>query len=100
MGHGGQLGLAGETVPWGPGRQKPVLRQGQGHAAPRVSITSFGLCFLMAVPGPSVPPSPAPRICHGLSAAARPGHCRDQSEAGSEPDFLSTCFVTLDKQPL
>lgn len=72
MGHGGQLGLAGETVPWGPGRQKPVLRQGQGHAAPRVSITSFGLCFLMAVPGPSVPPSPAPRICHGLPLSCGP----------------------------
>lgn len=74
------MGELDGMVPVGHGGQ---LCPGQGKAAPRVSMTSFGLCFLMAVPGPSIPPSPAPPICHSLPALARPGHCRDQSEAGS-----------------
>lgn len=50
----GQLELPGE---------RPRLCQGQERAAPQVSVTSFRLCFLMAVLGPSVLPPPAPSIC-------------------------------------
>lgn len=39
---------------------------GQGWGG-QPSVPSLGLCFLLAVLGPSVAPSPAPSIHHSLS---------------------------------
>lgn len=82
-GHGGQE-LAGWEGSWSAqgrcqrwglvGGEVPAL-PGAGEAARRVSVTSFGLCFLMTVLGPSVLLPPVPCAYSLL--------CRGQFKAGS-----------------
>ena len=84
------------------GRGEAQAGPGAGEDSPLglwASVTSFGLCFLTAVLGPSVPPAPAPSVCHSLSAPAHPGHRREQSETDSAwnltPSHLLCGFVFL-----